>query len=349
MIVKNEEETLQGCLDSIQPVADEIIIVDTGSTDRTKEVAARYTNKIFDFEWIDDFAAARNFAFSHASMEYIMWLDADDILLEKDRLLSLKDNFDRTVDAVTMPYHIAFDEHGNVTVNVRRSRLVKRENNYRWIGPVHEYLEVGGKIWNSDIIVAHHRKHSNSSRNLKIYENRERQGEHFNPRDLFYYANELADHQNHQKAITYYKKFLDCKQGWVEDIISACSSLADIYFHLNDKENELYYITKSFEYDLPRAEFCCRLGYHFLQNSQLTQAVYWYRTASELEKPEESWGFFNDTCWTWLPHLQLCICYYRLGDNEKAYYHNEIARGYRPNDENILHNKRFFEGIMNIS
>ncbi|MBQ9385174.1 MAG: glycosyltransferase, partial [Ruminiclostridium sp.] len=71
MIVKNEEKQLRACLDSLKPIADEIIICDTGSTDGTKAIAAEYTDRIYDFPWIDDFAAARNFVFSKATMEYI--------------------------------------------------------------------------------------------------------------------------------------------------------------------------------------------------------------------------------------------------------------------------------------
>ena len=85
MIVKNEELNLSGCLDCLTSIADEIIIVDTGSTDRTKEIALQYTNKVYDFEWIDDFSAARNFAFSKASMDYIYSADADERLNKENQ------------------------------------------------------------------------------------------------------------------------------------------------------------------------------------------------------------------------------------------------------------------------
>ena len=82
MIVKNEEKVLKRCLDSIADLMDEIIIVDTGSCDATKQIASAYTNQIYDFEWIGDFAAARNFAFSKANMEYLYSADADEVLDE---------------------------------------------------------------------------------------------------------------------------------------------------------------------------------------------------------------------------------------------------------------------------
>ena len=80
IIVRNEENTIGCCLDSVKGIPDEIVIVDTGSTDRTKEIVEKYADRIFDFTWIDDFAAARNLAFSQATMDYILWLDADDML-----------------------------------------------------------------------------------------------------------------------------------------------------------------------------------------------------------------------------------------------------------------------------
>ncbi|OAA83364.1 SPBc2 prophage-derived glycosyltransferase SunS [Clostridium ljungdahlii] len=131
MIVKNEEDTIGRCLDSVKEVVDEFVIVDTGSSDNTKNVIKKYTNNIYDFKWIDDFSAARNFAFSKATKEYIFWLDADDILLPEDikKFKFLKKNLDTSIDSVTMKYNISFDEYGNITTSYRRNRLVKREKN----------------------------------------------------------------------------------------------------------------------------------------------------------------------------------------------------------------------------
>ena len=103
MIVKNEERILARCLDSVAELMDEIVIVDTGSTDRTKEIAARYTDKIYDFQWIHDFSAARNFAFSKASMEYIYSADADEVLSEenRERFRILKENLLPEIELVS--------------------------------------------------------------------------------------------------------------------------------------------------------------------------------------------------------------------------------------------------------
>jgi glycosyltransferase involved in cell wall biosynthesis len=78
MIVKNESANLADALAGFSSFADEIIIVDTGSSDNTKEIAAKFTSRIYDFEWVDDFAAARNFAMSKAGKSYQLWVDADD-------------------------------------------------------------------------------------------------------------------------------------------------------------------------------------------------------------------------------------------------------------------------------
>ncbi|MEC0094298.1 tetratricopeptide repeat-containing glycosyltransferase family 2 protein [Paenibacillus macquariensis] len=348
LIVKNEEKTLDRCLSSVSNLVDEIIIVDTGSTDLTKTVARKYTEKLYDFKWIQDFAAARNYAFAQATKDYILWLDADDVVKEEDaiRFKVLKETLDPSVDSVTMKYLLGFDSFGNVTSSNRRNRLVKRSNHFRWIGAVHEYLEVSGNIFNSDVAVTHSSIHHDSDRNLNIYEQRLSKGEQFSPRDLYYFANELLDHRMYERAITFYEKFLDTKEGWIEDNISACGKLSDCYNGLNNKQKELESALRSFQYDSPRAEFCCRIGYHFLHKGQINNAIYWYDTATKLEPASNNLGFQNLSCSTWLPHLQLCVCYDRIGNYQLAYEHNEEARKYRSDDPSILQNKTYLEAIL---
>ncbi len=85
MIVKNEENMLPGCLESVKDIADEIIIVDTGSKDKTKEIALSYGANVYNFQWIDDFSAARNESLKHCSGKWILYLDADERLDENSK------------------------------------------------------------------------------------------------------------------------------------------------------------------------------------------------------------------------------------------------------------------------
>ena len=221
MIVKNEEETLARCLDTVKDIVDEINIVDTGSTDRTKEIAVQYTQRIFDFEWIGNFAAARNESFKYATKDYILYLDADDVLLEKDRIKfkELKEILDPSVDSVSMYYDAGVDEYGNSTLRYRRNRLVKRSRNYVWKGDCHQYLEVHGNIINSNIAVTHKKIRHAVGRTISIYDNKIARGDTFSARDYFYYGNELRENGHYEKAIKSYDENLSIKEGWVEDKI----------------------------------------------------------------------------------------------------------------------------------
>lgn len=84
MIAKNEEQYIEQCLKKLLRYNMEIVVVDTGSTDRTREIAAKYTNHLYDFAWCDDFSAARNFAVSKASNNWILILDCDEYVQELD-------------------------------------------------------------------------------------------------------------------------------------------------------------------------------------------------------------------------------------------------------------------------
>ena len=106
MIVKNEEGILARCLDSIVDLVEEVVIVDTGSADRTREIAALYTSRIYDFAWTDDFSAARNYAFSKAGMDYIYSADADEVLSpeNRERFRKMKESLLPEIEIVQMKY-----------------------------------------------------------------------------------------------------------------------------------------------------------------------------------------------------------------------------------------------------
>ena len=242
MIVKNEEDVLGRCLESVKGLADEIIVVDTGSDDLTKEIAAHYTDRIYDFEWRDDFSAARNFAFSKGTKDFLMWLDADDVIPgeeaerftddvipgeEAERFRSFKENLTPDTDVVMMPYAVSFDGAGRSTFIYYRERIIRNHAGYYFQGRVHEAVTPSGKIIYSDIRVEHHKiKASDNGRNLRIYEEMERSKETFDSRALYYYGRELLYHRKYKKAADVLEKFLDRPDGWIENRIDAARKLA---------------------------------------------------------------------------------------------------------------------------
>lgn len=336
------------CLDSVADLVDEINIIDTGSTDRTKEIVARYTDRIFDFKWINDFAAARNYSFKQATKDYIFWLDADDYLLDKDQeaLRNLKKDLNPGYDSVMMDYVLSRDFHGNAQAFTRRNRIVKRSRGFQWVNPVHEVLGVSGHVLPSGIEVTHEsdREHKNKSRNLSILEeviNREES--EMTPRVHFYYSNELMDNGRHDEAIESYLAFLKRDSENFEDNIAACGHLAHCYHVRGDRRAEISWLYQSFEYDLPRADFCCRIALWYEESEDYEKAIFWYELALTMEMPQNHFGLMNKICWTWAPHVQLTLCYGKLGQIKKAYEHNEKALSYLAGDGNLLANKQRLE------
>jgi tetratricopeptide (TPR) repeat protein len=202
---------------------------------------------------------------------------------------------------------------------------------------------VGGTIINSEISVRHKKEKISSGRNLRIYRRLLEAGKEFSPRDLYYYANELRDNAFYEEAVQYYEKFLDGKQGWIEDNVAACQKMAECYEQLNQSDKQLQALFRTMCYDLPRAETCCRIGAFFFNASQLDRAVFWYELATSLKKPSWTLGAVDHAAWSWLPHLQLCVCHDRLGNFEKARLHNDIALSYNPTHPSMLFNKSYFE------
>jgi GT2 family glycosyltransferase/predicted Zn-dependent protease len=162
MIVKNEEANLPACLESAADLVDEMIVVDTGSADRTKEVAARFGTRVYDFTWVDSFAAARNESLRHATGDWAFWLDADDCL-DADNRRRLRELFaglrDENVAYVMKCLCLPDAQTGTATA-VDHVRLFRKHPEVRWRYRVHEQIlpavrRLGGDVRWTDVVIHH--------------------------------------------------------------------------------------------------------------------------------------------------------------------------------------------------
>lgn len=342
MIVKNEEELLERCLECVSSFIDEIILVDTGSTDKTKEIAKDFGALIYDFEWCNDFAKARNYAFSKATKDYIMWLDADDYITKDniEKIVLLKSTLTPNIDSVSMHYSLRRDEYGNTVTSLRRNRIVKREKNFKWIGRIHEYLDISGNILPADIYIYHDKHKTHTDRNLKIYRQMQKENVLFSPRDIYYFANELYYNHLYEEATSQYINFLNT-DGWVEDKKNAVANLMQCFEATNQPEMKINALLESLKWTKPRADICCKLADYFFEKKAYTDAIFWYKVALMCTPEKGSMALDFKDYYTWIPTIQLCVCFSLLGDYYMAYYYNELCAKLGCEPSKITHNRNF--------
>ncbi|NBJ95152.1 tetratricopeptide repeat-containing glycosyltransferase family 2 protein [Parablautia muri] len=348
VIVKNEEGQIARCLESVRELVEEIIVVDTGSADQTIEIVSQYTSKVYSYPWKDDFSDARNYSFSKASMDYCMWMDADDILeeTEKDKFLQLKQTLSPDVDIVMMKYNTSFDETGKPSFSYFRERWIKNCPKYQWIGAVHEVIPPSGNVIYSDIAVSHKKiKVNDPDRNLNIYRKVLAEGKLLDPRQQYYFGRELYYHKQYEEAVSVLEEFLSLEEGWIENKIEACAICAKCYYGLGREQCALNTLLRSMSFDLPRAELCCDIGKYFLDHGDFHIATYWYKTALSRPKNEYAGGFVLPDCYDYVPLLQLCVCYDKMGDRKKAKEYNERAGALKPYSKSYLYNKQYFDSL----
>jgi tetratricopeptide (TPR) repeat protein len=162
LIARNEEAALPVCLESAADLVDEIILVDTGSADRTKEVAARFGARIHEFAWIDDFAAARNESIRHATGDWIFWLDCDDRIddAERPKLRSLFADLGDENCGYVMKSVSATGSPTGVHVVLEHVRLFPNHPDIRWQYRVHEQITPalarrGCEVKQTDVVIEH--------------------------------------------------------------------------------------------------------------------------------------------------------------------------------------------------
>ena len=343
LIVKNEEDVLGRCLDCASGFADEIVIIDTGSTDKTKDIAKKYTDKIYDFEWQDDFALARNFAFSKATKDYVMWLDADDTISkgEIEKINVLKKIM--TADTYMLKYAISFDNDGNSTFDYYRERILKRCEQAIWQGFVHEVIAPFGTIKYVNITIEHHKTHDyNPKRNLKIYQRRIKNGEVINTRAQYYYAKELYYNRYYKKCVRELKRYLKMPNQFMPNTIDSYLTIARCYEMLKEDDKALDYLFKSFNNAIPTSEILCEIGNIFIKKEKFDNAIFFYECALNVNADYKSGGFIDKNYYYLFPHLQLCMLYFKVGDKERAKEYHLLAKAESPNNDAVKYNEQFF-------
>ncbi|MFZ6031795.1 MAG: tetratricopeptide repeat-containing glycosyltransferase family 2 protein [Melioribacter sp.] len=179
MIVKNEEKYLKDCLESVKNLVNEIVIVDTGSTDNTVSIAKEYNAKVYNFEWINDFSAARNYALSKSTGDWILYLDADE-RLDANSIHELKKILNTVTKAGYFCTVKSIDSENERDHSIRYVRLFKNSPDIKFSGKVHEQItdslvENGYQIQHSKIVINHigydvskEEKEKKAKRNLEL-------------------------------------------------------------------------------------------------------------------------------------------------------------------------------------
>jgi len=216
LIVKNAEETIVPCLESIKDVADEIIIVDTGSTDHTLSLIKSFPKvSVFHQDWQDDFSYARNFSFSKASGDLLMWIDADDILPVQSsyqiEFLKFK-NLDGLADGFTCSYQYGNDRNFQVDLSFSNLRIIKKTCYSGWKYKIHEQLDskLVKRVSDLDATIFHNKKfvdyQKSILRNAKILKEIVRD-ENCDSVYYFLYGRELYFLKDHVQSKFYFEKF----------------------------------------------------------------------------------------------------------------------------------------------
>lgn len=316
MIVKNEEAILARCLDSLHGLMDEIIIVDTGSTDATKEIATRYTDRLYDFAWTGSFSDARNFSFSKATMDYIYCADADEVLDEKNRqaFLALKQILLPEIDIVQM-YYVNQLQYNTVYNFDReyRPKLYKRLRTFCWNDPVHESVRLEPVVYDSEIEIQHKPQSSHAGRDFDACLKCLRAGQALSPKLYGMYARELfiaGKEQDFLDAFPWFQSLFTSTALSPDALKEALCVLARASRLEKDDIAFFQYALKGIALE-GCSELCFEIGEFFREKGDLEEAATWYYNGAF-----ETESLLNLAYDKELPLKQLVDCYQKLGNAE---------------------------------
>lgn len=285
MIVKNEERVLKRCLDSLRGLWEELIIVDTGSTDSTMEIARNYTDKVFSFDWTGSFSDARNFSFSKAGCDYIYAADADEVLDEENRqkLLLLKEALLPEIEIVQMYYDNQLSQKSIYNFDKEyRPKLYKRQRSFVWQEPIHEAVRTAPVVYDSDIVISHRPEGQHGSRDLAVFEGMLKRKEELSRRLQNIYLRELyfmGDADNLEKAAPYLEGLCEKEEADSDVFQSAAAILCKRARLRRDSAKLLKYALKG-AVAKGSSELCVEIGRYFYEIEDYKEAALWFYNAA---------------------------------------------------------------------
>lgn len=342
MIVKNEEKVLNRCLDSIYGIADEIIIVDTGSTDKSKEIALKYSPMVFDYKWENDFSKARNFAASKATGEWILVIDADEYV-DRESFLNFKNELKNNPNGYNI-YAIQIvnflGDDGNFTSLNYHDRLYKNDGFISYYRSIHEMLKhkeskerrgiSNFQIFHSGYLKKNIIEKEKSKRNLELLRNKKEK----EPIDYYFIGNEYDQLGNLEKAIKYYKKGFQLKENIFSDwVIKLLLRLVNTLNRASRNKEALDIINSCEELYPDLVDFKFYRGKIYFENEEYINAKRVLEGIIKEKnklKAEISIDFLE-----YLPHKILGEIYDSENEIEQAVYHYSRALSINDTDYSI--------------
>ena len=338
MIVKNEEKVLARCLDSLSGLWEELIVVDTGSTDRTKEIAKKYTDKVYDFTWTGNFSDARNFSFSKAGCEYIYSADADEVLDEENRqkFLILKQalTVESEIEIVQMYYGNQLSQNSIYNFDKEyRPKLYKRIRNFIWQEPIHEAVRLEPIVFDSDIVIWHKPHGQHGARDLAYFEKMIENKETLSTRLLEIYLRELyfmGDVHNLKKGHDYLVELIG-QFSAESDLFQKVIAILCKEARLSENDSDVTKYALKGVATKGCSELCLELGHYFYEKEEYEEAILWYYNGAY-----ETECLMSLNTATTEPLEKLAECYEKLGLEEMAVEYRMRLKKWQEEEKNIV-------------
>ena len=313
LIVKNEESRLPACLESFSGLYSELVVVDTGSTDATKTIARNFGAKMYDFTWIDDFSAARNFALSKATTPWVMVVDADD-MMSIEAKKALQDDLEKLTPntlGVFLPY-IYSTINKKTAFTTYLPRIWKTKLGYQYTLPIHEYLDVPKENIKQFVRLPHAIIHNKTQadfsksilRNLGILEKAIKN----NPQQtrlLFYLGRENKSLGNYKQAIRWYSKFVKIPNVSKDELNRAYLGMGECYIKMDNIKSAKLAYQHAIKANPAFVEAYLQLGDIALKTGQYKKAARFYLEATK-KQPPQTHVFVNMQLYNGYAQKKLC-------------------------------------------